>query len=105
MSNKSRKMIVKAWRDPMFRSRMSHEDQASIPANPAGLSSLDEFELEQVVGGWTFTNGCTSLGCGSDDRCSCNIFCAKTDCKSDIDCQPGGGTVDIQCTTGGFQLY
>jgi len=95
MSKKSQRLIVKAWRDPVFRSRLSSEKLATIPANPAGSAVDDEFELESVVGGWTFTGGCTSIGCGTDSRCTCNIFCAKTSCSSDVDCQPPGSTVDL----------
>jgi mersacidin/lichenicidin family type 2 lantibiotic len=46
-----KKDIVRAWKDPEFRARLTAEERASLPANPAGLASLSDEELGQVSGG------------------------------------------------------
>ncbi|WP_147126017.1 mersacidin/lichenicidin family type 2 lantibiotic [Shimia ponticola] len=42
--------IVRAWKDPAYYASLSPEEQALVPANPAGdfTASVD---MEQVVGG------------------------------------------------------
>lgn len=40
--------VVRAWKDPMFRSTL---DQAAIPASPAGMVELSENEVTDLTGG------------------------------------------------------
>ena len=58
----SKKTIARAWVDPEFRARLSEQERALLPPNPAGLG-IPEDALENVVGGFTFTSGCGTLGC------------------------------------------
>jgi len=45
--------IIRAWKDPEFRSRLSTEQRAALPECPAGtnLTELDESDLDGAVGG------------------------------------------------------
>jgi mersacidin/lichenicidin family type 2 lantibiotic len=47
-------LIIRAWKDPEFRARLSSEDRAALPESPAGdsLTDLDESHLADVVGGY-----------------------------------------------------
>ncbi len=46
-------LIIRAWKDPEYRSRLSPEQRATLPAHPSGeaLTELDEAELELASGG------------------------------------------------------
>lgn len=48
-----KEMIVRAWKDPEYRSRLSPEERASLPESPSGraLTELDEADLLGAVGG------------------------------------------------------
>ena len=41
--------IVRAWKDPAYFASLSPEEQALVPANPAG--DFAAVDMEQVVGG------------------------------------------------------
>lgn len=45
--------VVRAWRDPAYRSRLSPTQRQALPANPAGMVELSERELLEVNGGTT----------------------------------------------------
>jgi mersacidin/lichenicidin family type 2 lantibiotic len=49
-------MIVRAWKDPIFRARLNEEERAQIPQNPAGPAFVDLPEAELV--NWTFAVTC-----------------------------------------------
>lgn len=58
--------IVRAWKDTEYRQSLSAEEQALLPAHPAGSIELADEELDQAVGGlsqgFTFCNtSCTGL--------------------------------------------
>jgi len=42
--------IVRAWKDEEYRSSLSSEEQAMLPANPAGAFELSDADLESVHG-------------------------------------------------------
>ena len=42
--------IVRAWKDEAYRQQLSSEEQAMLPANPAGSLELSDAELETVNG-------------------------------------------------------
>ncbi len=42
--------IVRAWKDAAYRASLSAEEQALLPANPAGIVELSDAELEAVHG-------------------------------------------------------
>ena len=43
--------IVRAWKDEAYRQQLSSEEQALLPANPAGELELSDAELLAVHGG------------------------------------------------------
>jgi mersacidin/lichenicidin family type 2 lantibiotic len=45
--------VVRAWKDPEYRSTLSEAQLRALPANPAGLVELNESELMEVNGGTT----------------------------------------------------
>lgn len=53
--------VVRAWRDPQFRGRLSEERREELPAHPAGDADLTLSDLENVAGStseqWG-THGC-----------------------------------------------
>ena len=42
--------IVRAWRDPEFRARLSEEEKAQLPSHPAGLLELSDEDLALLSG-------------------------------------------------------
>jgi mersacidin/lichenicidin family type 2 lantibiotic len=44
--------IVRTWKDETNRQGFSVEEQAALPANPAGEIDLTDEELEAVYGAW-----------------------------------------------------
>jgi len=42
--------IVRAWKDAAYRQSLSAQEQAILPANPAGEIELTDVELEAVFG-------------------------------------------------------
>jgi mersacidin/lichenicidin family type 2 lantibiotic len=42
--------IIRAWKDPDYRSSLSAEEQELLPANPAGPVELDDAYLVGVTG-------------------------------------------------------
>ncbi len=51
--------IVRAWKDESYRQGLSAEEQALLPANPAGEIELTEAELDAISGasGFPGANG------------------------------------------------
>jgi mersacidin/lichenicidin family type 2 lantibiotic len=43
--------IIRAWNDEEYRSKLSDEDKAKLPPNPAGEVELTDEELSQIQGG------------------------------------------------------
>jgi mersacidin/lichenicidin family type 2 lantibiotic len=48
--------IVRAWKDEEYRNSLSSEEQAMLPANPAGAFELSDAELESVHGAKGYVN-------------------------------------------------
>ena len=62
----SEEAIIRAWNDEEYRSRLSDEEKAKLPSNPAGEIELTDDDLAQIQGGLdpiitTITRGLTSL--------------------------------------------
>ena len=45
------KNIVRAWKDPDYRSTLSASELASLPAHPSGRIELTDVDLDDVTGG------------------------------------------------------
>jgi mersacidin/lichenicidin family type 2 lantibiotic len=70
-------LIIKAWKDPAFRARLSPEQRASLPESPSGkpLSELGEEELNDIVGGRLIQGGNT--GCVGPYQATCGIVMCR----------------------------
>ena len=60
--------IIRAWKDREFRNQLSAEQQAGLPANPAGPLEVPEGALEKAAGacseaGYTYYC-CDNTGAG-----------------------------------------
>jgi mersacidin/lichenicidin family type 2 lantibiotic len=69
--------IIRAWKDPQYRASLSPEEQALLPAHPAGLIELEDAYLDLVAGGRKGTDefpGCGSLG-SACHRCTAAAMC------------------------------
>jgi mersacidin/lichenicidin family type 2 lantibiotic len=42
--------IIRAWKDEEYRNSLSSEEQAMLPANPAGALELSDADLEGIHG-------------------------------------------------------
>ena len=56
--------IVRAWRDPLFRSGLGTAERALLPDNPAGMIELHGTALDAVAGA-SAVAGSGSSGTGS----------------------------------------
>ena len=77
--------VIRAWKDPEYRSSLSDSQRAKLPENPAGSMSLADSDLDSVVGGYTFFAGCQPLtdgfgGCpvSFPGICTCIDICPYT---------------------------
>jgi mersacidin/lichenicidin family type 2 lantibiotic len=68
-------LIIRAWKDPEFRARLSTEQRASLPELPSGqpMTELDEAELNDITGGLRKTEIGGSTGCTGPVRATCGI--------------------------------
>jgi mersacidin/lichenicidin family type 2 lantibiotic len=64
--------IIRAWKDEEYRSGLSDDQLAALPANPAGPMEIRDEDLELAGGGSTVGPGCStaSPSCSSCIRCS-----------------------------------
>jgi mersacidin/lichenicidin family type 2 lantibiotic len=65
-----KEMVIRAWKDPEYRARLSAEDRAALPESPAGssLSELGAEVLGSIVGGCGI-GGPTKGMCGATSTC------------------------------------
>jgi mersacidin/lichenicidin family type 2 lantibiotic len=40
--------VIRAWKDPVYRARLSREEIAGLPVHPSGILELDELLLREV---------------------------------------------------------
>ncbi|HEX3552555.1 MAG TPA: mersacidin/lichenicidin family type 2 lantibiotic [Thermoanaerobaculia bacterium] len=75
--------IVRAWKDEEYRESLSYEEQALVPANPAGLVEVTDEDLAFVMGGMIEMECGTQTGTGTGTTsgnpnctgCSCSCCC------------------------------
>ena len=55
--------VIRAWKDPFYRARLSDEERAALPDHPAGMVELDEKELKTAAAGNVITTArdCTAF--------------------------------------------
>ncbi len=70
-------LIIKAWKDPEFRARLSPEQRAALPECPSGnpLNELGEEELSDIIGGRPILQGNT--GCVGPYQATCGIVMCR----------------------------
>lgn len=61
----SQKDIVRAWKDPQFRSQLG----AEAPASPVGAIELSDALLDDVSGGFRFRGGTVTSVCTTTAAC------------------------------------
>ncbi len=66
--------VIRAWKDPVYRSTLGAEELGALPAHPAGLIELHEDEL-RGVGGAVITTAltCTAFTFGNWRACGCPV--------------------------------
>lgn len=68
-------LIVRAWKDPEFRARLSPEQRAALPDSPSGqpVTELDEESLRDIIGGRPAVELGGGTGCVGPYRPTCGI--------------------------------
>jgi mersacidin/lichenicidin family type 2 lantibiotic len=66
--------IIRAWKNPKYRKRLSVTKQRLLPENPAGIIELDDGDLRMISGG---TADCTEPGCSSCTALTCLTACSQ----------------------------
>lgn len=65
--------IVRAWKDASYRASLSAEEQAMIPANPAGEVELSDAELAAIHGAHDHGHGH-----GGNNTATLALICLQT---------------------------
>ena len=60
--------VIRAWKDAEYRQSLSEAERALMPAHPAGLIELTDWELDRAAGGRPPTNGVCQTVVG--DNCN-----------------------------------
>jgi mersacidin/lichenicidin family type 2 lantibiotic len=101
----SRKNIIRAWRDPEYRKRLSARQRALIPDNPAGFIELNDSDLALVGGAGepTTDTNCPSACQGGTCTClTCTTYCTCETCDTHCGtCDTFCGTCGTVCTCSG----
>jgi len=66
----SKREIVRAWKDPIYRKSLTAEQQAALPASPVGAIELSDLELGAVSGG--LPPHTAPILCNPTSRVSCD---------------------------------
>lgn len=70
-------LIIRAWKDPEFRARLSSEERASLPDSPSGkpMTELEEDALREIIGGRLAVSEDLpgGTGCVGPYRATCGI--------------------------------
>jgi mersacidin/lichenicidin family type 2 lantibiotic len=62
--------IVRAWKDPLYRSTLSPEQLAGLPAHPAGLLEISDEQMRSASGALVTTfRTCTANSFGGSQAC------------------------------------
>jgi mersacidin/lichenicidin family type 2 lantibiotic len=65
--------LIRAWKDPVYRSSLTVEELGALPAHPAGLIDLRDEELRGVGGALTTALTCTAHTFGGWRTCGCPV--------------------------------
>ncbi|HEY0512221.1 MAG TPA: mersacidin/lichenicidin family type 2 lantibiotic [Thermoanaerobaculia bacterium] len=51
--------LIRAWKDPVYRSSLSAEERAQLPGHPSGIIEITDEHLQVTSGGTTTAPMCT----------------------------------------------
>jgi mersacidin/lichenicidin family type 2 lantibiotic len=71
----SKNDVVRAWKDPKYRQRLSAARKAALPPNPAGAVELTDEQLGQVSGGVPYPTGACTWRKTCDCQTTPTIVC------------------------------
>ncbi|HEX7200167.1 MAG TPA: mersacidin/lichenicidin family type 2 lantibiotic [Dongiaceae bacterium] len=63
--------LIRAWKDPLYRSSLTPEELAALPGHPAGLIELSDEQLGQISGAITTALTCTAHTFAGWRSCGC----------------------------------
>ncbi len=69
-------LIIRAWKDPEFRSRLSAQERDSVPDSPSGqpMTELPDDQLREIIGGRKLPDVMGgNTGCCGPYRPTCGI--------------------------------
>lgn len=68
--------LIRAWKDPVYRSSLAAEELGALPAHPAGMIDLRDEELRGVGGAAVVTTAltCTAHTFGGWRTCGCPVI-------------------------------
>ena len=67
----SKSNVIRAWKDPAYRSSLSQAERAALPDNPAGSVEISDADLGKIAGGrWDPSIYCTVMAV-------CTAFCTR----------------------------
>ena len=76
----SKQNIIRAWKDPIYRSSLSEAERAALPPNPVGAIEMSNADLGKVTGARgpincsapvCTTGQCSRLACSQYTHCLC----------------------------------
>jgi mersacidin/lichenicidin family type 2 lantibiotic len=66
--------LIRAWKDPLYRSTLGPEELSALPAHPAGIIELRDEDLRGIGGAIiTTARGCTVLTFLNWQACGCPV--------------------------------
>lgn len=75
----SKHNIIRAWKDPAYRSTLTAAERESIPQHPAGGIEMPQEALETIAAGRLIQRPSTMFACTFDRSCPdtqmCTYFC------------------------------
>jgi mersacidin/lichenicidin family type 2 lantibiotic len=67
--------LIRAWKDPLYRSTLGAEELSALPAHPAGIIELRDEDLRGVGGAViTTARGCTAVTFLGWRACGCPVI-------------------------------
>jgi mersacidin/lichenicidin family type 2 lantibiotic len=70
------KDVVRAWKDPEYRSSLDADERSAMPSHPSGLMELDDADLMTASGGTTLVwTSCPCATIASVTTVTNNISC------------------------------
>jgi len=81
--------VIKAWKNPAYRNTLSPEEQAALPANPAGNVEMSDERLGHFAGGIARNPPPHTALCKTQIACTMFEECSNLGCPTVILCTLG----------------